>query len=308
MGDSSYITCFTSESAFKSRYTTEKGKPFSELHQLAATFRNTHQGHHNREKANLSDIEDKSDDYEVEGRFKRLRRNTLQEDYVNSSQIQVGSSSPMAEDGSQGASSVGYVDMASQIHFAPPEDETIRLAVCVIRHILYYAPPQASVELPIVVELRDAKIRLVAHTPHRALKITAADDGGLYLRQEGSGSVLKSRVAMLEAKKRFQSIEEGSPVISDSCLAQMTCEALAARLTDYVEGSNENIILINATQHFMCFLQFEISDQFLHDFESAAPSAFMYVNTTQWFDLSSRRGRESVVSNLCGLMIWARES
>ncbi|RSL88214.1 hypothetical protein CDV31_016108 [Fusarium ambrosium] len=175
MGDSSYITCFTSESAFKSRYATEKGMPFSELHQLAATFRNPHQGHHNHEKANLSDIEDKSDDYEVEGRFKRLRRNTLQEDYVNSSQIQVGSSSPMTEDGSQGASSVG-------------------------------------------------------------------------------------------------------------------------------------IILINATQHFMCFLQFEISDQFLHDLESAAPSAFMYVNTTQWLDLSSRRGRESVVSNLCGLMIWARES
>ncbi|KAJ4177950.1 hypothetical protein NW759_017382 [Fusarium solani] len=384
MGDSSYITCFTSESAFKSRYATEKGKPFSELHQLAASewdsqhllgcrvicrpsrnihlpilsqfslpsnqqypnevrdficgpkdgyelcsehrlvrdygvslgqtfsalsaFRNPHQGHHNHKKANLEDIEDKSDDHEVEGRFKRLRRNTLQEGYVDSSQIQVGSSSSMAEDGSQGASSVGYVDMASQIHFAPPEDETIRLAVCVIRHILYYAPPQESVELPIVVELRDAKIRLVAHTPHRALKITAADDGGLYLRQEGSDSVLKSRVAMLEAKKRFQSIEEGSPVISDSCLAQMTYEALAARLTDYIEGSNENIILINATQHFMCFLQFEISDQFLHDFKSAAPSAFMYVNTTQWFDLFSRRGRESVVSNLCRLMIWARES
>ncbi|RTE69069.1 hypothetical protein BHE90_016551 [Fusarium euwallaceae] len=110
MGDSSYITCFTSESAFKSRYATEKGKPFSELHQLAATFHNPQQGHHNHEKANLEDIEDKSDDYEVSGRFKRLRQNTLQEDYVNSGQIQVDSSSPMAEYCSQGSSSVGNTD------------------------------------------------------------------------------------------------------------------------------------------------------------------------------------------------------
>lgn len=174
--------------------------------------------------------EDKSD---PEARTKRLRRRTLLEDYVDTNTIQIGSSSPLA-DGSQGTSSIGYIDMESHISFLLPEDETLRLASCVIRHILYFAPPQDSSSLSTVVEFRDVKSRLAASTPTLARTIVATDDGGLCLRDESRGvfKISKDRVALLEAKRRFQCLEDGRPVISDACFAQMTCEALVARLAD----------------------------------------------------------------------------
>lgn len=164
-------------------------------------------------------------------RPKRDRRRTNQENYADSSTMRVGSSSPVEEDNSQG--SLNYVDPGSQTRLTPPEDQTVRFAACVIRHVLYFAPPQHSDSLNVVVEFRDAKTPLVARTLRGG--ISATDDGGLCLRKEsdeGGFEVSKARVAILEAKKRFQCIEAGEPVISDACFAQMTCEALVARLTD----------------------------------------------------------------------------
>lgn len=63
--------------------------------------------------------------------------------------------------------------------------------------------------------------------------------------------------------------------------------------------------MINATQHYICFLDFEINDEYLQDFESDAPTCFLDVNSTPWFDLSSKSGREQAVMNLCGIMRWA---
>lgn len=74
----------------------------------------------------------------------RLRRDTNQQGFVNSSGIQIGSSSPPYDgsyDGSQG-SSLGYFDRDTHFLGRMPEDDTLRLASCVIRHILYFAPPQ----------------------------------------------------------------------------------------------------------------------------------------------------------------------
>lgn len=179
------------------------------------------------------DSTEEENEGDSESRTKRLRRRTLLEDYVDTSTIQIGSSSPLA-DGSQGTSSVGYIDAESHISFLLPEDETLRLASCVIRHILYFAPPQDSSGLSTVVEFRDVKSRLAASTPTLARTIVATDDGGLCLRQESCGifKVSKDRVALLEAKRRFQCLENGRPIISDECFAQMTCEALVARLAD----------------------------------------------------------------------------
>lgn len=46
-----------------------------------------------------------------------------------------------------------------------PKDGTLRLASCVIRHILYFAPPQESGRMATVVEFHDAKTRLTSHSP-----------------------------------------------------------------------------------------------------------------------------------------------
>ncbi|KND90961.1 hypothetical protein TOPH_04347 [Tolypocladium ophioglossoides CBS 100239] len=195
-------------------------------------------GHPDRQSRRTDDTSDAMDTLDDESSSggeaspKRARRNTRQDDYVDSSMIPL-SSSPMAED-SQGSSSVGYIDSESHRFLAYPEDETLRLVSCVIRHILYFAPPQDSETEQSVVEFRDAKLRLAAPTPLRQRRIGATDDGGLHLRQEVDGvfTVARPHIAILEAKSRFHSLENGRPIISDRCFAQMTCEALVARLAD----------------------------------------------------------------------------
>ncbi|KAJ5406102.1 hypothetical protein N7465_007386 [Penicillium sp. CMV-2018d] len=219
---------------------SNSGISLGQIWAAMATFK----GSQDRRRRDLSDNPEKeygeSDgriderDGEAEPRPKRARGYTSQEDYVNSSTMQVGSSSP-PHSGSHGTSSLDYVDSDSHILGIVPEDETFRLASCVIRHILYFAPPQNSTSEPTVVEFRDAKTRLAARTLAEKRQIVAIDDGGLCLRRREPGRgflVVKNHVAILEAKTQFQCLEDGRPVISDGCFAQMVCEALAARLSD----------------------------------------------------------------------------
>lgn len=180
--------------------------------------------------------DDDGDDSEAR-QLKRPRRHTNQPNFVDSSGIQIGSSSPPRDNsynGSQG-SSLGYVDRDTHFLGVTPEDDTVRLASCVIRHILYFAPPQDLPSRPIVVEFRDAKTRLAAATSIGGRQMVAIDDGGLCLRRRtpDRGFILaKNHVAVLEAKTQFQCLENGRPIISDECFAQMTCEALVTRLSD----------------------------------------------------------------------------
>ncbi|KXG52851.1 uncharacterized protein PGRI_081070 [Penicillium griseofulvum] len=200
------------------------------------------------------------------------------EDYIDSGTMQVDSSSPR-EISSQETSSAGYVDSESHMLLASPEDETLRLASCVIRHILYFGTPQDSVDLGTVVEFRDAKVRIAVQSPLLNRKIVAIDDGGLCLRKEFNGrfELIKNHLAILEGKRQFQCLEDGRPVISDDCLAQMTCEALVVAAADPSEELHRN-------------------------------GAFLYVNSTPWFDLDSQSGRKQVVANLCGLMRRERDA
>jgi hypothetical protein len=66
-----------------------------------------------------------------------------------------------------------------------------------------------------------------------------------------------------------------------------------------------SVIVINATQHYMCFLQMDFSDDYILDFESITPTHMLYVSSTPWFDLSQKSGRENVLANLCGIMLRA---
>ncbi|KAE8152935.1 hypothetical protein BDV25DRAFT_137337 [Aspergillus avenaceus] len=252
--------------------------------------------------------QDYNDESDVETRDpKRRRRYTFQPGFVDSSGIQIGSSSPLADgsfDGSE-VSSLAYVDPDSHYLSMTPEDNTLRLASCVIRHILYFAPPQDAPIQPVAVEFRDAKTRLSASTWVRERPIIAIDDGGLCLRRQnpdGGFMLSNDHVAILEGKTQFHCLEDGRPVISDDSFAQMICEALATRLSDATGHSEQSVIIINATQHYMCFLQVDISDDYLSDFESPTPTHMLYVNATPWFDLSQRSGRESVLANICGIM------
>ncbi|KAI3276438.1 hypothetical protein DTO003C3_10174 [Penicillium roqueforti] len=151
-------------------------------------------GNQDRRMRDVSTMQEQNEserDNDAEARQpKRFRRHTFQPDFIDSSGIQVGSSSPPHDgsyDGSQG-SSLGYVDPDTHYLGMTPEDDTLRLASCVIRHILYFAPPQNSASIPTVVEFRDAKTRLAATTLVGERQIVAIDDGGLCLRRQNPGT------------------------------------------------------------------------------------------------------------------------
>ncbi|KAL3469650.1 hypothetical protein BJX99DRAFT_251810 [Aspergillus californicus] len=171
----------------------------------------------------------------------------------DSSNKRIDDSSPISSQGPPSSPHLPFVGQDSHIPGVAPEDNTLRLVTCLLRHILYFAPPQNSISESVVVEFRDAKRRFVAKTRIKDQRIVAVDDGGLCLRQEsGEGFIVaRNNVALFEAKTRFQCILEGSPIITDRCFAQMVCEALAARLTDHPKKS---LIIIHAVQHYMCFL------------------------------------------------------
>ncbi|KAJ6185812.1 hypothetical protein N7519_007113 [Penicillium mononematosum] len=237
------------------------------------------------------------------GRPAREIRPSRDSEFVHSGEMQVGSSSPQAAS-SQDASSTGHIDNAEHHLRGTVEDDTLRLLSCVIRHILYFGSPQDWKNMSRVVEFRDVKLQASAHLPSINKSINAIDDGGLCLRiqDEGSFTLLDDRVAILEAKRDFDSLEEGKPIISDRCLAQMTCEALVARSVS--SEPRERVIVIHATQNYICFLEFKISDEYIQDLGSESPSSCITVVATPWYDLSSASNRKQVVLNLCALMRW----
>ncbi|KAJ0417784.1 hypothetical protein BJY00DRAFT_289062 [Aspergillus carlsbadensis] len=209
-----------------------------------ATFKGSHD--RTQQQPPLQDPNESEEDDHVEERLpKRLRRETSLPDFTDSTRIQIGSSSPL-NDGSDGwggsqTSSLGYVDPDAHQLRIYPGDNTVRLASCVIRHILYFAPPQHSALNSVVVEFRDAKTRLAPITLTRKRQIVAIDDGGLCLRQQTSAGgefvLAKSHAAILEAKTQFQCLENGKQIVSDTCFGQMVCEALAARLSNAIGNS-----------------------------------------------------------------------
>lgn len=133
--------------------------------------------------------------------------------------------------------------------------------------------------------------------------MNATDDGGLCLRIQNDQGDFRLRddcVAILEAKRKFQWLEEGKPTILDECLAQMTCEALLVRLVDFTFP--EIVVVIHATQHYICFLQFEISNEYIGGFGLDSLSLSIPVVATRWYDLRSESNRKQVVLNLCAIM------
>ncbi|KAL4968452.1 uncharacterized protein BDV14DRAFT_211649 [Aspergillus stella-maris] len=242
--------------------------------------------------------ENEEQEYEEEGREsepddddpdamnpKRRRLNTINKNFVDSGKMQVGSSSPIEESSQEASlSSGGYVDLDSHISDLILENDTLRLVTCVIRHILYFTPAQDPAS-PLVVEFQDARIRVAGSIEERK-KIVAIDNGGLCLRQEDQDKgfiLMENHVAILEPG-----------------------EALAANLSPQVKNPSPSMILIHAIQYYVCFLQFNISDDYVEDLQRLTPSQFLYVSSTPWFGLWHRSGREGVLLNICGLTRWAK--
>ncbi|QPH12402.1 hypothetical protein C2857_004574 [Epichloe festucae Fl1] len=260
---------------------------------------------------------DEEDDAETGSRSKRTRIQTTQEDYVDSSMMRVDSSSSNSDESKGTPSSVGYVDKSSSSARARKENETLRLFSCVTRHVLHYAFPQENDFVDPVVEFRDYASWHVASTPNGGRRVAAMDDRGLVLREFDEGRLLQKNdyVMLVEAKSEFQRIVDGKPILTDECLGQMTCEAMAARLKDFSEEKSKfkdgSVIIAHPTQQYVCFLQFDVTDSYLEVFEEnfdLMPPAFLRVYITRYLDLSTMAGRKAFVATMSSLMIWAREN
>ncbi|EWY80029.1 hypothetical protein FOYG_16827 [Fusarium oxysporum NRRL 32931] len=230
---------------------------------------------------------------------KRVRRNTALEGYVSSAGFQISSSDPEERNspsaGSDGSGGPSYTEPETSLGL-PAENSTIHLIARVFNHLLYYTQPPKSSP---VVDFRHNPQRMNSEMRGLKKQFVAIDDGGLSLKLD-EGPVA---VALLEAKRRLV-VDNGRPKISDECLAQMTCEAILARdRPDQERLTNERTIIINATSHYVCFLDFQVTDAYLQTMKTGQlPMEPLKVTATHWFDLSDVKGRKGVLDNIRGLV------
>ncbi|KAH7220459.1 uncharacterized protein BKA55DRAFT_743943 [Fusarium redolens] len=238
---------------------------------------------------------------------KRPRRNPVREGYVNSAGFQISSSNPEDHPSSPARSegSAGYTEPEPTKELAA-EDSAVLLITRVLRHLLYYTQPPKSSR---VVEFRPERRRMISQISELEKQIVAIDDGGLSLKvDEGLSTEPDVTVALLEAKRRLV-VHKDKPRISDECLAQMTCEAILARgRSDLEQLKNERTLIINATSHYVCFLEFHVTSTYMDELGNGSlPSQPLKVTATQWFDLSDRDGRSGVLENIRGLVGMAMD-
>jgi hypothetical protein len=126
----------------------------------------------------------------------------------------------------------GEVDEDEHDNRTKSEVLTVNLAGAFIRYVLNFCAEQ-NPENETMLEFREDPYRVRYDLPK--LNLDATDDGGIWVvatKEPGvSPWVWKSRLALLEAKKAFQRIDDNNrPVVSDANWSQYTCEALTAFL------------------------------------------------------------------------------
>jgi len=175
---------------------------------------------------------------------KRIRKSVEHQNMVNSTQVRFGSSSPYQASSQVSSADEPFIPLNSGLDEAR-EIKTERLMTCFFRHILYAAPYE-KLGLRNRLECRTSLFARVF--TEGGWCIQAEDDGGLRWRERmflegGEHIYARSQrsdcyYTLFEAKKRFQQIREGRPIISDAWLGQMTAEALAGRLARKADNSD----------------------------------------------------------------------
>ncbi|KAF9869208.1 hypothetical protein CkaCkLH20_13317 [Colletotrichum karsti] len=192
-----------------------------------------------------------------------------------------------------------------------PETLTVRLISSFIRQALPWLPSQNSPEADPVVVFEDAQATF--QVKHGEINFTSRDDGGLVIYCEGRRC---GRVALLEAKSFVDSYVEGELLLSNKRFGQMVGEALAARFQQdpgVWTGPDGTIIVIAAVRHYLRFLQVGISDTYLTQLKryagggNDAPTEFIRVDGTRWFDLANASDRRYTVQNLEGIVCLVRK-
>ncbi|KAK1754066.1 hypothetical protein QBC47DRAFT_385523 [Echria macrotheca] len=167
--------------------------------------------------------------------------------FVNSSTMQVGSSSPQSSSSSHPGSV--YIDGRMHGTNAPSEEATLHFFRLALSHVLNYGPPQHNPLPGLVHSHQDfvpQKNLVVVSNHQRAyngrvgnLNWKAVDDGGLDIFSSRPG---RPRVCHLEAKNKIAVILDGTAIPSDSALAQMASQALAIYTSGTSAWISENTV------------------------------------------------------------------
>jgi hypothetical protein len=135
---------------------------------------------------------------------------------------------------------------------SPAEFATFKAASLFVERVAFACPPQHELrhfKIPCVVEFRDGPRPLAASTGAGARIRATADSAMVSLGLDEDGWYERDSTqyaALVAARKRFGDVKgkDGLPVLTDSLLGQLTCEALALRLSlaqaDGREGLDEN--------------------------------------------------------------------
>ncbi|KAK3377677.1 hypothetical protein B0H63DRAFT_477693 [Podospora didyma] len=210
----------------------------------------------------------------------RNRRQTQRHpDYVDSSNIQITSSSPAPDShlsSSFASDNAGHVSREEHTRRALSEDATVQLASAFLRHALVHCPLQHVAAVgnppPLLLEFSGVRRRMFAPFAHfgdKALELEATADGEVaLLRRHATGRFVdRGEVpALLEAKKRFKLVREGRPVVTDYVLGQMVGEALTLRLSlaaAELGHGKDTVVIVTATRQYLCFLSFHIPDAYV---------------------------------------------
>ncbi|KAH6840614.1 hypothetical protein B0I37DRAFT_408352 [Chaetomium sp. MPI-CAGE-AT-0009] len=199
------------------------------------------------------------------------------------------------------------------------EQATAKIASSFIQHVAWSCPPQhdtyQGAKPDHLVELSQLPRKLVAHTGTGAqIRATADSELISYVFDDGNGKYGRDHAhcpALVATGKPFGDVRNGVPLVTDSALGQLTCEALALRLSLVVlaggcKGLDENVFVIAAARRYMRFLQFKISDAYVEELVAGdggrGMTNFVELWATPWFDLKSAAGRGNAVDNLVALI------
>ncbi|KXX77239.1 hypothetical protein MMYC01_205766 [Madurella mycetomatis] len=173
---------------------------------------------------------------------KRVRKELHRPGFVSSETMKVDSSPPTksSEQNSQ-VSSVGHEDEGCT-SADTLEEATVQIISSFICHVLQACPPQNDTmrhRPEFLVEFSDVTRQLAGYvTKGRQIHATAEGELVLYKLDNGNYKLTSYRPALLVAKKCFNTIDDGRPVMTDQVLGQITGEALALRF----QLKQENIL------------------------------------------------------------------
>ncbi|KAK3303824.1 uncharacterized protein B0T15DRAFT_285460 [Chaetomium strumarium] len=130
----------------------------------------------------------------------------------------------------------------------------------------------------------------------------ATTDGELVMRELQDGGRYKPishRPALLEAKNHLRG-SDGKAQLTDDVLSQMTCEAVAYRLTS---KDSDSVFVIAAARRYMRFLQFTVPESYVTSLETSEQMKYLIeLRATPWFDLRSPSGRKNAIGNIVALV------